>query len=118
MRKSLVATVIAAAVIAAAVAPWSLLAEPPPASSECLPEAPRPSAFEAVAPAPAAEAEVQTLLPAAPEPLFLGGTCEQRCERGYDDCLVLCSKTECLISCEDQRCYCLRNCGLGCGEES
>lgn len=113
MRKCLIA-----AVIAVAAAPWTLHAEPPPASPECLPEAPLSAAFEEAAPAPAAETEVQTLLPAAPEPLFLGGTCEQRCERGYNDCLVTCSKNPCLISCEDQRCYCLQGCGLGCGEES
>lgn len=116
MRKCLIAAI--AAVVATTVAPWSLQAEPAAASPECLPEALFSPAQEEAAPAPVAEAEVQTLVPAAPEPLFLSSTCEQQCQRDYEQCLVICSKAACLISCEDQRCYCLQGCGLGCGEES
>lgn len=36
--------------------------------------------------------------------------CERECRAGYQQCLIICSKNPCLISCEDQLSYCLAGC--------
>lgn len=38
-------------------------------------------------------------------------SCETQCHQGYRQCLIICSKNPCLISCEDQLRYCLNGCG-------
>lgn len=38
-------------------------------------------------------------------------TCEQQCYADQPACKRICSKNPCLISCEDQLCYCLQGCG-------
>ena len=40
-------------------------------------------------------------------------TCEQQCYADQPACKRICSKNPCLISCEDQLCYCLQGCGGG-----
>lgn len=41
-------------------------------------------------------------------------TCAQQCYNDYPVCQRICSKNPCLISCEDQLCYCLQGCGNSC----
>ena len=38
-------------------------------------------------------------------------TCEQQCYADQPACKRICSKNPCLISCEDQLCFCLQGCG-------
>lgn len=37
--------------------------------------------------------------------------CEIECYRDYEQCLVICSKNPCLVSCETVLQLCLNNCG-------
>jgi hypothetical protein len=37
--------------------------------------------------------------------------CEIECRRQYEQCLVICSKNPCLVSCETVLRLCLDNCG-------
>lgn len=105
------------AMILAMVLALAAVAAPALAEAGCSGAADAPFLAEA---APALATPVVTAkAPGAADqgPLLLSDSCTDQCQQGYRQCLVICSKNPCLISCEDQRCYCLQGCGSGCHVE-
>ena len=77
-------------------------------------DAPAPAAGCALEASVDFDAPLQSMDLGTPEAAPLAGGCSRDCEADYRQCLVICSKNPCLISCEDQRCYCYQGCGEPC----